>query len=78
MGIMGSFPGNKAVGAWSWPLASIYWQIKNVWSYTSIPPVGFHGGGAQLKHRDNFTLHYTIITKYLPFTSVAKGLGEEG
>jgi hypothetical protein len=31
-------------------------DVKNVWNYTSIPPVG-----AQLKHRDNFYSYLYLI-----------------
>jgi len=38
MGTRGSFPGGKAVGAWSWPLT---YMSKNSWSLTSTPQYAF-------------------------------------
>jgi len=40
--IMFSLPGipssgGKAAGAWSWQLTSSRAEVKNMWSYTSIP-----------------------------------------
>jgi hypothetical protein len=40
MGARGSFPGGKADGAWSWPVASISVEV-NAWSYTSTPQYAF-------------------------------------
>jgi hypothetical protein len=42
MGIRGSFPGDKAAGAWNWPHHLVP-RSKNEWSYTSTPPIRFHG-----------------------------------
>jgi hypothetical protein len=36
------FPGGKAAVAWSCPLPSNA-EVKNVWNYTSIPPIHLHG-----------------------------------
>jgi hypothetical protein len=52
LGIGGNFPGGKAVGAWSWPLTSIYCWGQEWWSCTSTPSYVFmvrilrssHGG----------------------------------
>jgi hypothetical protein len=43
MGTRGSFPGVKRPGreADHSPLYSV--EIKNAWSYTSIPPIRLHG-----------------------------------
>jgi hypothetical protein len=41
MGTMGSFPGGKAAGAWSWPLTPSNAEVKNEWSYTSTPQYAF-------------------------------------
>jgi hypothetical protein len=43
MGTRGSFPGDKAAGAWSWQLASVpVLMSNNAWSYTSTPPIRPH------------------------------------
>jgi len=40
-------------------------EIKNAWSYTSTPPMRFHGVVFSLKnHRDNFT--FTFYNKEVP------------
>jgi hypothetical protein len=43
MGTKASFPGGKSAGAWSWPLTSSSAEVENAWSYTSNPPIRFHG-----------------------------------
>jgi hypothetical protein len=40
-GYQSSFPGDKAAGAWTWPLPSIYAEIKNGWRYTPTHPYVF-------------------------------------
>jgi hypothetical protein len=37
MGTRVSFPGGKAVGAWSWTRLHLVPRSKNAWSYTSTP-----------------------------------------
>jgi hypothetical protein len=37
MGTRGSFPGDKATGAWSWPLTSIYCKGQCVELYLHYP-----------------------------------------
>jgi len=48
MGTRGSFPGNKAAGAWSWSLTPSSAEVKN-----STPS----WRGAQLKHKGKFTIY---------------------
>jgi len=43
MGIRGSFPGDKAAGAWSWPPLHLVPRSKNEWNYTSTHPIRLHG-----------------------------------
>jgi hypothetical protein len=38
MGTWGSFPREKAAGAWSWPLTFIQYRDWKWWSHTSTPP----------------------------------------
>jgi hypothetical protein len=39
----GSFPGGKAAGERIWPLTPSTAEVKNAWSYASIPPIRLHG-----------------------------------
>jgi hypothetical protein len=41
MGTEGSFSGNKAAGAWNWPLTYNSAEVKKIWVYTSTPPYAF-------------------------------------
>jgi hypothetical protein len=63
MGTGSSFPGGKAVGAWSWPLTSI--QCRGQRMRGGIPPLPQYVFMAWclVKHRDNFTFlaFYIII-----------------
>jgi hypothetical protein len=48
-----ALPGSKATGGWSWPLSSPSAEVKNEWSYTSVPPL-WH-----VADRDSFcSLHF--------------------
>jgi len=58
MGTRGSFPGDKVAGEWSWPLIS----MKNVWSYTSTPPIRLHGVVLIWKHMD-FTFYTSMLLR---------------
>jgi hypothetical protein len=62
VGTRGSYPGGKAAGSWTdhSPLSSA--EVKNVWSYISIPPLCLHGmAWCLVKHRD-FALTSTLRT----------------
>jgi hypothetical protein len=41
LGAGGTFPWDKAAGAWSWPLNSIYCRGQEWWSYISTSPYVF-------------------------------------
>jgi hypothetical protein len=43
VGTRGSFPGDKATVAWSWPPPPSSADVKNAWSYTSTLPIRLHG-----------------------------------
>jgi len=59
MGTTVSFPGDKAAGAWSWPLTSIYCRGRGA----ILPLLNTPSWrDDQLKHRDNFTLSMGILT----------------
>jgi len=66
MGTRGSFPGCQADHC---PPSSA--DVKNVWSYTSIPPICLHGvvlscsTGINLPSTMLFTLSFKIITFHL-------------
>jgi hypothetical protein len=53
MGAGGSFPWDKVVGAWSWPLTSVYSRDHERWNYTSIPPYIFIAF-CSIKHKENY------------------------
>jgi hypothetical protein len=56
MGTRGSFPGGKAPGAWSWPLASIQcWGQRMSGAMPLLPQYVFMALCSVKKHRDNFT-----------------------
>jgi hypothetical protein len=55
VGSRGSFPGGKAVGAWSWPLTSSA-EVECVEVYLSSPST-LSWRGVQLKQRNYFTLY---------------------
>jgi hypothetical protein len=60
MNTRGSFPGGKAVGAWSWPLTPSSAEVKEwveLYLHSSNTPTW---RGAQLKYRDNFTFPLPI------------------
>jgi hypothetical protein len=65
MGNKGSFPGGKAAGAWSWPLALIKCRGQECLELYFHSPNTPSWRGAQLKkHRDNFTFAFTFIYIY--------------
>jgi hypothetical protein len=65
MGNRGSFPGVKRPGRKA-DHSHLVLRSKNVWRYTSTPPIRLHGVIAQLKHRDNFTLPlHTYLHTYI-------------
>jgi hypothetical protein len=41
MGVRGSFSRDRAAGAWSWPLTSIWYWGQEWWNYTSTSPYVF-------------------------------------
>jgi hypothetical protein len=51
----GSLPGGKAAGAWSWPLSSA--EVKNAWSYTSIPQYTFMACSVKKRRKDILTFY---------------------
>jgi hypothetical protein len=51
MGARGSFPGGKAVGAWSWPLTPSNAEVKECVELYLHSPNTPSWRGAQLKHR---------------------------
>jgi hypothetical protein len=52
----------SARSPWTCPLTSSSADVKNVWSYTSTPPIRLHGM-LLIKHRDNFAILPHIYTK---------------
>jgi hypothetical protein len=67
MGNRGSFPGDKAAGAWSWPLSSIKCQVKRMRG--DIPPIPQYTVMARCSvlknHRDNFTCYLYVYHIFL-------------
>jgi hypothetical protein len=56
MGSGGSFLGDEASGAWSWPLTSVWCRGQEYVELHLYTPNTSSWRGTQLKHRDNFTL----------------------
>jgi hypothetical protein len=76
MGSRASFPGDKAVGAWSWSLTSTYCRGQIVRG--AIPPLpnspswrGAYYKKAQGQLLLYFTLHYFNFTLSSPLTSIS-------
>jgi hypothetical protein len=42
-----------------WVSVALSPVVKNSWSYTSTPPIRFHG--VVVKHRDNYTFAFTTL-----------------
>jgi hypothetical protein len=63
MGTRGSFPGAKAAGTWSWPLTPSSAEVKECVELYLHSPNTPSWRGAQLKHRGNFTLVYTLLLR---------------
>jgi hypothetical protein len=71
MGTRGSFPGGKATGAWSWPLTSTYCRGQRMSGAIPPLPITPSWGGAQLKHRNNFTFTFTGLTLFIKWSVFA-------
>jgi hypothetical protein len=68
VGTRGSFPGGKVVRVWSWPLTSTWClgpDCVELYLYSPNMP-SWHG--AQLKHRDNFTFTFTLLSCFSPLS----------
>jgi hypothetical protein len=63
MGTKGSFPGDKAAGAWSWPPPASPEVKEWVELYPHSPNTPSERG-AQLKHRDNFTFTFPLSVPF--------------
>jgi hypothetical protein len=55
MGTRGSFPGGKAVSAWSWPMTSIYCRGQRMRGAILPLPQYVPMAWCLVEHRDNFT-----------------------
>jgi hypothetical protein len=53
----GSFPRSKTGAAWIWPLSSICYQDKNMWSYTYTLPY-IYMLWCLIQHRVSFMFYY--------------------
>jgi hypothetical protein len=61
-GTRGSFPGDKAAGAWSWPI-HLHLVPRSIMR-GAIPPLPqWHGARLKKKHRDNLTFNFTPLMK---------------
>jgi hypothetical protein len=66
---MGSFPGGKTAGAWSWPSTPFSAKIKKALTYTCTPPICLHGmvlNKALTASSWHGTKFHTGTTLYLP------------
>jgi hypothetical protein len=60
-----AFPGDKAAGAWSWPLTSTeHWGQRMGGAIPTLPQYAFMVWWL-VKHRDNFTFTFQIYKKQL-------------
>jgi hypothetical protein len=66
--VTGVLPRDKEVGAWGWPLTSIYAEVKNEWSRNSAPSILFHGVRTEkvtFIKRNFVTYHYPVRGEWI-------------